>query len=290
MQEHEMEGHIETKETCNNILDCILNVGPLFNDMTMDDLAVFIGDAEAKKCLAYYPGESIDHGLRAGDDVPPGTVASEAGKHDKKIVKKADSSNFGFPYLGIGLPIKDKSGEIVGTMSLNKSLEKQEEVYNMSDDLFEAMQKITENIETISAESEELATTSSTLAENAKQLNKKVAETDEVLKVLQEVTDQTNLLGLNAEIEAARVGDKGKGFGVVAEEIRKLADNTASSLKEIEKILSTLKGSNQDINQGIENIESITNEQAEKIQEISENVKSIEEMSKKLVDFSQRLM
>lgn len=283
------ESLIEKKD-CDNILDCMLNIAPLLNHMTMDDLAVAIGDAKTYKWLAYHAGETIDHGIKAGDPIQEGTVAGEALKQKKRVVKRADATNFGFPYVGVGLPIRDENGELIGTMSLNKSLEKQDEMYQMSDELLGAMKKITGTIETLSAESEELASTGATLTQNAEQLNEKVAETDEVLKVVQEVTDQTNLLGLNAEIEAARVGDEGKGFGVVAEEIRKLADNTASSLKQIEEILNTLQDSNQDINQGVQNIENISTQQAEEIQSITESVKSIEDMSQKLVDFAKKLV
>ena len=281
---------LDEKSKCNNILDCILNVAPLLNDMTMDDLAVAIGDANTNKWLAYHAGDTINHGIKAGDPIQDGTVAGEALKQKKRVVKRADASNFGFSYIGVGLLIKDDKGEIIGTMSLNKSLEKQDEMYQMSDNLVESMKEISATIENLSAESEELASTGATLTEKAEQLNEKVAETDEVLKVVQEVTDQTNLLGLNAEIEAARVGDEGKGFGVVAEEIRKLADNTASSLKKIEEILSTLQNSNQDINQGVQSIENISNQQAEEIQSITENVKSIEDMSQKIVDFAKKLV
>ena len=126
---------------------------------------------------------------------------------------------------------------------------------------------------------------SSSIGESAlsiKELQKVSVEIGDMSDTINELAEQTNMLALNAAIEASRAGDAGKGFTVVSDEVRKLADQSSDATEQIKKLLrqvqATADGAAQTIDRGTKRIDAgrvIVGEALESLQSINSSVKQI---------------
>jgi aerotaxis receptor len=120
-----------------------------------------------------------------------------------------------------------------------------------------------------------LSETVKTSAAQVEYLGTQSAEISRITGVIREIADQTNLLALNAAIEAARAGEQGRGFAVVADEVRKLAERTSKATQEISEMVSSIQNETQVAVSGMRSGAELVNNGVQLVQEAQQALQEI---------------
>ncbi len=148
--------------------------------------------------------------------------------------------------------------------------------------------RLNENARSISDSASHIATTQENSLQEMNQLGQEVKQIGKVGSVMRELSDQTHLLGLNASIEAAHAGEYGRGFSIVAQEVRKLAGSSHHALQDItatlDVILRKLDQVEGDFKQNVE----LSHQQAQSSEELAIFARTIEEVARELSSLQER--
>lgn len=275
------ENFISSEENKPSLMECFIRVAPYINDLTVRDVAVAITDRD--RYIYHVPGKEIDFQLNYGDPLKEGTLLGRSMKSGRAESDYVDSSNFGFTYIGSAVPIKDeKTGEVIGSVFFGENTSDYDALREMAGALAENTNEVNVSTQEINDEAQRLSALGQELSHITQSFVEHLKEVDNAADLISNISKQTNLLGINAAIESARVGEAGRGFQVVADEIRKLSSDSSQSAKGIQEMLDKIKNGSSVINENVESVKTIAMSLAEILQNIATSIEDINAMVEEL--------
>jgi methyl-accepting chemotaxis protein len=226
--------------------------------------------------------------LEVGSDLKD-EITDEVFSTKKPITRNVDWN--GTPTVHSVFPIYDWEDEnlITGSIGINITRLNSLRLQRMSNKLNTSLDQSAAAIEELAASASEISTNETILNKNIKEVYQLSDSINDVLAFIKQIADETKMLGLNAAIEAARVGELGRGFGVVAEEIRKLSDQSRETVNKIHEFTENIKSKINETSKNGELTLRASEEQAAAAQEMASTVQEITEMAAKLVKLAERI-
>ncbi|SHE89039.1 Methyl-accepting chemotaxis protein (MCP) signalling domain-containing protein [Desulfofundulus australicus DSM 11792] len=271
-------------------IEKVLSMVPYLEELTDEYVGFAVCTRNEYVYYSAHKGQRLP--IKPGDPIKPNTIAHAVINSGRRVVVTIPASVAGVGtagYRGVGVPIKE-NGQVVGALIMGRAMYLEEKLQELTKKMKSSVELVAGGASRLAEAAGQLAAISAGLADNAEKVRKDIGEMNNIISLIIEVATQTHLLGLNAAIEAARAGEAGRGFNVVAGEIRKLAARTRSSAQDITMKLDRIKAHIETFNEHVQQIASVSQEQAASTQQINSAIQELNPIADDLVQAVARLI
>lgn len=229
----------------------------IFRHTYPEDTCLILTDTE--KIISYVPGTHIDLKLKSGESMEKykGSVTYQVLQTGKKMRNEVGAEHLGVAYISTATPIMENR-KMIGVLAAVTSNQKLDVLRKGAHELNAIVQEMISSSEEMTKASDLTAQRLNELSKESEILNKDIKNVEAILKYVRDISSRTQILGLNAAIEAARSGEYGRGFSIVADEIRKMAVSSKDAAEEIQKQLNRMQAGIEEITCSIRDITSHT--------------------------------
>lgn len=265
------------------LLDYFVAVAPYIGQLMLEDCHFCIADTE--KFIVSIPGKRLKMAIQVGDPIREGSLTGVALKEKRRIVRPGNKELYGVAHNAVCLPLLE-NGKAVGCISIGIATEKYDRIAQAAQSLAAMVEQISAGAQLIASASQQLASVNEKMSDLSLTVKEKMENISEVTQLVSHVSSQTNLLGLNASIQAAHAGEHGKGFSVVAGEIRNLAERSGNATKKIDFQLKEIQSLAGLIAENIQILRGLARDNAAATEELAASIQELNHLAQQLSDMS----
>jgi len=273
-----------------NVIDALTKAMPYISLILREPASLTLYDHE--KVLEVLTTQNfVDLGFRKGMDLLDSYRNFAVLTNGREAtLSKLPVEVFGRELDTLNIPIFDDHNSVVAVFCVSYDQTNQ----NQLEDIIQENQNINTNlvdmVQHVAAHAEELQATSEQILENARLAVQNSSQINKVAGFIREISEQTNLLGLNAAIEAARVGEAGAGFGVVASEVRKLSVDAKQATTDIDASLKDVQHVIKQMEVEVSQIAASSQEQANLVQSFTDVIDKLNQTGEQMKTLSEQLI
>ena len=257
---------------------------PYIHEAFKKEATMVVVDKETETVQAYLPGKALNVGYQFGQKIntdDQNIVLGLRGEKPNVIIPK---EVYGIEFNAFAFPIKEGT-KVIGAIGFGVPIENKLRIEKYMGSMNDIINHLHDKVHIIASHSEQLAATTHEINTQVAQVREDAQRSNGITDLIKNISRQTNLLGLNASIEAARAGQHGAGFNIVAQEVRKLSTETSNATENIEQALKNINVNIESLRDSLTQVNEATSEQAELVQDFSDIIEQLNSLSNEMRHF-----